>query len=83
MHDKELIELLKESADVLGLDEWLKELASTCVEHMRYLDEMEDEDPAGLSVEDYSMLELERGFLTLYAHYTKGGLPDSDNTNEH
>lgn len=55
-----------------GMDEWLEDVAKTCLAHMHYT---EDADPEALNVDDFGLLEIERAFLTLYALYKKGELP--------
>ena len=66
--------------DEEGAEEWLHSLAHTCIAHMKFVEEQEKADPTGLSVDDYGLLELERGFLTLYALHKKGELPNNDTT---
>ena len=57
------------------LNDWLRVIAETCVAHMKFVEDKGEEDPEALTEEDYGLLELERGFLVLYALQTKGGLP--------
>ena len=64
------------------LNEWLGVIAQSCVAHMQYVEECEAANPKGLDDDDYGMLELERGFLVLYALQTKGGIPISTKTQE-
>lgn len=70
--------ILEELRDSVSLEDWLKVIAETCIEHMKYIELMEDEHPEGLTVDDYGLLELERAYLTLYALHTKGAIPSND-----
>ncbi len=64
------------------LHKWLGVIADTCVAHMKYIEDLEDTDPSSLNEGDYGILELERGFLVLYALQTKGGLPINGKTGD-
>lgn len=57
------------------LNTWLRTMAETCVAHMKYVEEVEEDEPESLTDDDYGLLALERGFLVLYALHTKGSLP--------
>lgn len=57
------------------LNDWLAVIAKTCIAHMKFIEDNEKSNPEALTEEDYGILELERGFLVLYALQTKGGLP--------
>ena len=60
------------------LDIWLRTIAETCILHMKFIEAMEVSKPESLTTEDYGVLELERGFLTLYSLHTTGELPPTD-----
>jgi len=60
------------------IDAWLRTIAETCVLHMKYIEEHQKTNPEALTTEDYGVLELERGFLTLYSFHTRGGLPTNE-----
>ena len=73
-------DIMDDVRDSIALDDWYRILAETCIEHMKYVAHMEEHDPTALTVDDYGLLELERGYLALYAERTKGGLPTDDTT---
>ena len=73
---------LRDAEYDMELNEWLAVIANTCVAHMKFIEDSEAENSKALTDEDYGILELERGFLVLYALQTKGGLPISSEKQE-
>jgi len=75
--------MIEDIEDVVGImaalepetEQWLEAIAQTCLAHMHY---MEDNPVQDLDYDDYGLLELERGFLTLYALHKKGALPSNE-----
>ena len=58
-------------------EQWLEAIAQTCLAHMHFVEDAGAED---LDYDDYGLLEIERGFLTLYALHKKGALPTNEET---
>ena len=53
-------------------EEWLKQVAETCIAHMKHVEAQAEAD---VDLDDQGLYQLDKAFLTLYSLYVKGDIP--------